>query len=178
MTYPLPITTVRPGPSGSARAGSTTGFTNLAADLDTNFNAIHDWASSVRALLDPVTYATGWLTPAANWAFALPATNNDVSCRRIGKLVAAGFGLSYTGSIVSSATGDTSPDILMGTITNVNLRPALPAQIAMTGYQGTFVMASVTLNTDGTLYLTGLSAATTAVNPGFCATSWWVTSAY
>lgn len=173
MTYPLPITTVRPGPTGSARAGALTGFNNLGLDLDTNFTAIKNWATSVRDQLDPMVYTSGWITPASGWALSLAAAGVDVIFKRLGRLVWANLGFTYTGNIVSSATGDTSPDILMGTITNAAIRPIVATQISMTGYVNGFVMASVTVGVNGTLTLTGLSAAITLTNPGFCATASW-----
>jgi hypothetical protein len=175
MTYPLPITTVRPGPSGSQRAGSLSGFTNLSTDLDTNFAAIRAWAQSARGQLDVVTNTTGWLTAGTNWALSTTANSGfDCVSKRVGKFVFPTFGFLYTGSIVSGVAGDVNPDLLMGTITLVSLRPVLPTQIAFEGFLNTGLMASATVNTDGTIMLTGLSAAGTMVNPGFVDSPCWV----
>ena len=177
MTQPvLPWTptTVRPGPSGSARAGSTQGFTNLSTDLDTNFASFEDWATRVRGALTPVVFSpnTAWLTPGPGWSHY--PTGTEVVAKRLGRLVFATIILSYTGVVTSSATGDISPDLHAGTITEVSLRPAVTLYLTSPNYAGgAYNLVSLQINPDGTIYLTGFSAALTITNPGFAGSFVW-----
>lgn len=176
MTFPIEITEVRPAPPGSQRAGSLSGFTDLAADLDSNFTAVRDFAQSCRGQLDPVVYTSGWLTPAANWALAAPADNTDNTARRVGKMLFVMVGLNYTGTITTNANGALATPLLMATISNANLRPLLPTQVTFSGYRAVWFMGSATIDTDGTVKLTGLGVASNslAVNPSFALTASWV----
>jgi hypothetical protein len=167
MTAPIRITAIRPGPSGAARAGATTGFTNLAADVDTNFAATRSWATDMQTImtLKSQLVSTSVITPAAGWTLTSPNVYNVA--RRIGRQAQLTLSLAYTGSVVSSSVGDVNPDLLIGTIAAA-WRPYQNLVVTGCGYTGVFVSASAYINAaDGTMTLTGMSAAITATNPGF-----------
>jgi hypothetical protein len=175
MTAPVVIPPVRPGPSGSQRSGSMSGFVNLAADLDTNFAAFRTWATAVRANMVMQTFpAANWITQAAGWG--APITAESVA-KKLGRLALVSLVITYTGTVTSSATGDVNPDLLVATITEAKLRPVVPVYLSVSCYTGVSVVASLRVDVDGKIYLTGLSAAITATNPGFAMTASWVTAA-
>lgn len=175
MTFPIDIPGCRPAPSGSQRAGSLSGFTDLAADLDTNFANIRSWAQSCRGQLDTVVHTSGWFTPATNWALSAPGDNVENTARRIGRTTFVNLGLNYTGTITTNATGGLATPLLMGTISLVSLRPLLVTQIAFSGYRAVWFMANAEIGTDGTIKMTGMSVASNslAVNPSFSVTTSW-----
>lgn len=167
MTAPIPVTPLRPGPSGGARAGATSGFTNLAADLDANFATARAWAVTMQDIvtLKSQLVSTNVIAPAAGWALSTPNTYNVG--RRVGRQAQLVIVMAYTGSVVSGAAGDVNPDLLMGTIAAA-WRPYYDLTETGCGYAGVFISGSVSITAaDGTMRLTGMSAAITAANPGF-----------
>jgi hypothetical protein len=175
MTQPVVLNTIPPGPSGSARAGALTGFANLGPNCDQNFIKFSNWAAQLRASMAPVVFpGVDWFGPAGTWTPQVP----DCIGRRQGRLANVHLTMAYTGNIVSTATGDVSPDLLMGTIIETvgqpTMRPVVSTILTASGYTGVGCTASLRLDPDGRLFLTGLSCAITAVNPGFCFTASWL----
>ena len=170
MNQPLSLPGVRPGPSGSQRAGSTSGFTNLAVDLDANFATFQSWAAKARGNVNTATYSTpmSWIANAANWALSA-----ETIARRSGRLIFATIVTTSVGTVTSSATGDVTPDLLVATITEPTLRPVVPITLTASCYTGVNVTASLRVDPDGKVYVTGLSTPITATNLGFCITTAW-----
>lgn len=171
MTAPFAPVPITPGPSGNARAGSLSGFTNLKTDLDANFAAFRTWATRMQTLMTPVTQGTtaNWIQAGTGWSFNSPNVYNVA--RRIGRLVQITIVATYTGSVTSDANGDIATDLTIATITETAYRPWFSVFATGEGHAGFLGAYSILIGFDGIIKLTGLSAALTATNPGFALTA-------
>lgn len=164
-TTGMVLPAIRPAPTGSARAGSLTPFTNLATDLDANFAAIRSWATSAQSNFSYVeTGYSGWLSLGSGWALYSSGTYSWI--RRCGRIAIINHVSSYTGTITGTSTGDITTDLTMATITDTKLRPH--QQTVLTGqfYTGGLIAANIVIQTSGAIVLTGTSTAITMTNPG------------